>query len=95
MARQARHLGRVAGRDVEGLARIAAVKGLLYAGLSIPGDITLLARAQRMLETELARQIGDDGGHAERSPSRQLVLLRDLVDMRAALSGKQTPVSTE
>ncbi len=86
IARQARHLGRVAGREVDGLARIAAIKGLLYAGLCLPGETALLARARQLLDTELARQIGDDGCHAGRSPARQLTLLRDLVDMRAALA---------
>ena len=95
MARQARHLGRVAGREVDGLARIAAIKGVLYAGLCIPGENALLARALPLLECELARQIGGDGGHAQRSPARQLVLLRDLVDMRAVLSaGRQSALAT-
>ncbi len=86
MARQARHLGRTAAREVDGLARLAAIKGLLFAGLCIPGEMPLLARATRLLEAELPRQILPDGGHPERSPAVQLVLLRDLVDIRAALS---------
>jgi uncharacterized heparinase superfamily protein len=86
MARQTKHLGRVAGREVDGVARIAAIKGLLVAGLCIPGQNAALARAQQLLEGEVARQIHADGGHAERNPARQLALLRDLVDMRAALS---------
>ncbi len=86
MARQARHLGRVAGREVDGLARIAAIKGLLIAGLCIPGENALLARAQLLLDGELARQIGGDGGHAARGPACQLTLLCDLIDMRAALA---------
>ncbi len=86
MARQARHLGRIAGREVDGLARISAIKGLLFAGLCIPDETPLLARATKLLETELPRQITPDGCHLERSPAGQLTLLRDLVDMRAALS---------
>ncbi len=93
MARQARHLGRTAGGEVDGFARLAAIKGLLYAGLCIPGELPLLARANRLLEIELARQIAPDGGHGERSPAVQLRLVRDLVDMRAALSaGRQASV---
>ena len=89
-ARQARHLGRTAGREVDGMARLDAIKGLLYAGLCIPGELPLLARAIRLLGTELPRQIAADGGHLERSPAVQLRLLRDLVDMRAAMSaGRQ------
>ena len=93
MARQARHLGRTAGRETEGLARLSAIKGLLYAGLCIPGELPLLARATRLLEAELLRQIAADGGHAERSPAVQFQLVRDLVDMRAALSaGRQNEI---
>ena len=94
MARQARHLGRVAARETDGLRRLAAIKGLLYAGMCLPGEMPLFARAIRLLEDELARQINDDGSHIERSPAGQLVLLRDLVDMRAALSAaRQEPMA--
>ena len=94
MARQARHLNRTACGEADGLARIAAIKGLLYAGLCIPGELPFLPRAIRLLEIELTRQIAADGGHAERSPAVQLDLVRDLVDMRAALSaGKQEDLS--
>lgn len=93
MARQARHLGRTAGREVDGMARLEAIKGLMLAGICIPGELPLLARAIRLLEIELPRQIAADGGHAERSPEVQLHLVRSLVDMRAALSaGRQPPV---
>lgn len=93
MAQQARHLNRTAAGEVDGIARLTAIKGLLYAGLCIPGELPLLARATRLLEFELARQIAADGGHAERSPAVQLRLVRDLIDMRAALSaGRQTSV---
>lgn len=93
MARQARHLGRTAAGEVDGYARLVAIKGLLYAGLCIPGELPLLSRAIRLLETELPRQIAADGSHAERSPAVQLRLLQDLVDMRAALSaGRQANI---
>lgn len=92
MARQARHLGRTAGREVDGMARLAAIKGLLYSGLCIPGELPLLARATRLLEAELTRQIRPDGGHIERSPTVQLLLLRDLIDMRAALGAGRQPI---
>ena len=92
MARQARHLSRTAGGEVDGLARLAAIKGLLYAGLCIPGESPLLARATRLLDVELPRQIEDDGAHVERSPAVQLQLLRGLVDIRAALSAGQQSI---
>ncbi|MDA0661725.1 MAG: heparinase II/III family protein [Proteobacteria bacterium] len=94
MARQARHLGRVAARETSGMRRLAAIKGLLLAGMGLPGEMPLFVRAVRLLEDELALQIAADGSHVERSPSGQLVLLRDLVDMRAALStARQEPLA--
>lgn len=93
MARQARHLGRTAGREVDGLERIAAIKGLLYTGLCIPGELPLLVRAGRLLDSELPRQIAADGVHLARNPAAQLTLVQDLVDMRAALNaGRQNPL---
>jgi uncharacterized heparinase superfamily protein len=89
MTRQARHLNRVAARESDGLGRIAAIKGLLYAGLCLPGELPLLEKARRLLEGELAWQVAADGGHVERSPAAQLVLLRDLIDIRAALSASR------
>ena len=98
MARQARHLSRTAGGEMDGLARLEAIKGLLYAGLCIPGEQPLFTRATRLLESELLRQVTADGGHVERSPAVQMCLLRDLVDIRATLSASRLdslPVLTE
>ena len=90
MARQARHLSRIASGEGDGIARLTAIKGLLYAGLCIPGELPLFTRATRLLEVELPRQIETDGAHVERSPAIQLRLLRDLVDIRSALiAGRQ------
>lgn len=95
MTRQARHLSRIVVRGSDGLNRIAAIKGLLYAGLCLPGEMPLLAKARRLLDAELAWQVDTDGGHVERSPRAQLVLLRDLVDMRAALgAGRQEALAS-
>ena len=83
---------------MDGLARLEAIKGLLYAGLCIPGEQPLFARATRLLESELLRQVTADGGHVERSPAVQMCLLRDLVDIRATLSASRLdnlPVLTE
>jgi uncharacterized heparinase superfamily protein len=92
MARQARHLSRTAAREADGLARLAAIKGLLFAGLCIPGEMPLLVRAAQLLEIELPRQVLADGGHPERSPALQLSLVRDLVDMRAALGASHQKI---
>ncbi|WP_431857198.1 heparinase II/III family protein [Azospirillum sp.] len=85
LARQTRHLARVTPGALEGADLLAAVKGLAYGGLCLPGNEKLAGDALRLLERELPRQVLPDGGHVERSPSVQLRVLRDLIDLRAVL----------
>lgn len=92
-ARQARHLARVVLETPEGLARLQALKGLIYAhgtGLLPPAKLPALAVA---LAREAARDLLDDGFHAARGPSAQLRALACLVDSRAALeaAGARSP----
>lgn len=91
-ARQACHLARVLPAGLTGGALIVAIKGLIYAGLALPRGEAWLARGLVLLETELARQIGADGGHVERSPSAHLAVLRHLIDLRAALDTAGRPL---
>ncbi len=85
IAHQARHLSRVLPAGLAGADLIAAVKGLIYAGVCLPGGETWRARGLAILKREIPRQVLADGGHAERCPSRHLAVLRDLIDLRAAL----------
>ena len=90
---QARHLGRVVERvppDEDGLA---AVQGLLAAGLLLPGGETRVTRALAVLQTWVDRQVHADGGHAARAPDRQLAVLDGLVGVRALLmaEGREVP----
>jgi uncharacterized heparinase superfamily protein len=85
MARQAQHLHRVLPAGLAGADLIAAVKGLITAGVCLPGGETWRKHGLAILECELPRQMLADGGHAERSPARHLAVLRDLIDLRAAL----------
>ncbi len=82
---QLRHLARAERLEVDGAARIAALKALVYGGACFAERRDSLARVLRRLETELARQILPDGGHVERSPALQFRVLRDLVDIRTTL----------
>jgi uncharacterized heparinase superfamily protein len=92
--RQARHLARALPAGLVGQPLIAAIKGLIYAGISLTGAGDLLAVGLKQLSLALPRQLLADGGHAERSPAVQLAVLRDLVDIRAALhSGARQPPS--
>lgn len=97
-AAQATHLGRVVGRGPDlggrGRGRLLAVKGLIAAGLTLPGFEDAMERALRTLENEIAAQVLADGGHVSRSPSGQLAVLADLLEMRAALAGARWEVPT-
>ncbi|RDD63136.1 heparinase II/III family protein [Ferruginivarius sediminum] len=86
LARQARDLYRSLPAGLTGAELIAALKGLVYAGLCLPDGEGWLRRGLAMMEAELPRQILADGGHVERSPSMHLAVLRDLIDIRAALA---------
>ena len=91
IARQARHLARVATREIPGVRRLAALRGLVAALAALDGE-RRLERVLTRLEREIAAQILPDGGHVERSPAAQLAALRYLIDARAALRARQTEV---
>ncbi|MBP2311325.1 heparinase II/III family protein [Azospirillum soli] len=85
LARQLRHLTRVVPGALDGESLVTAAKGLVYGGYCLPESEKIGSDALRLLERELPRQILPDGGHVERSPSVQLRILRDLIDVRAVL----------
>lgn len=95
IALEARHLARVVPGALEGAALLSAAKGLALASLALAGFSRVFTRAMDLLGRELPRQILGDGGHIERCPSLQLHILRDLVDLRAALVAAQQPVPDE
>jgi len=95
IARETRHLARIVPGALEGAALLSAAKGLALASLALPGFSRLHARAMDLLSAEMPRQILADGGHVERCPSLQLSILRDLVDLRAALVSAQQPAPGE
>ena len=83
--RQARHLNRAAHDDPGDHRRFATVKGLIHAGINLTGQEAALKCGIILLNNECSRQILPDGGHAQRCPAIQLRVLRDLIDIRAAL----------
>ncbi len=91
--RQARHLSRILPAGLTGAPLLAAIKGLIYAGLGLTGGAKFLRAGLKQLSLALPRQLLADGGHVERSPEVQLSVLRDLVDIRAALhaAGHEPP----
>ncbi|HJO96468.1 MAG: heparinase II/III family protein [Rhodospirillales bacterium] len=84
-ARQARHLARTAASEAENWRTFRAVKGMVYAGVCLPGREHDLDLGLRLLERALARQILPDGGHVTRNPAVLLAVLRTLVALRATL----------
>ena len=93
LAEQARHLSRVAAGGPDGGPRIAAIKGLIFTALCLPGDDARLVQGLRLLDHELERQILADGGHAARSPAVQLEVFRDLVELHGLLAAARKPAS--
>ncbi len=92
IAAQVRHLARVAGSEPVGAARLRALKGLIGGSVALGGPEQRVMRALRGVERELATQILPDGGHLTRSPSVQLQVLRDLIDIRAVLRAAKLDV---
>ncbi|HYM02744.1 MAG TPA: heparinase II/III family protein [Stellaceae bacterium] len=91
MARQMRHLARVASREAPGLPRLAALRGLVVAAAAL-GDRRRLDDALTRLVRECEAQILPDGGHAARSPVTQLFAMRYLIDARAAVRAAEVEV---
>ncbi len=95
---QSRHLARIVGRGPDlggrGRGRFLAVKGLIAAGLALPGFEEAMARAFQALENEIVAQVLADGGHVSRSPAGQLAVLADLLEIRGALAGARWEVPT-
>jgi len=92
LVRQAKHLSRVLPRGAHGAGLILAAKGLIAAGLSLPGHTAWVTQGLRLLERACTQQILADGGHISRSPAVQTQVLRHLVDIRSALLAAQKEV---
>jgi len=85
LALQARHLSRIARTSDEGLERLYAYKGMLYAGLSLPDGEKRYLQAIKLLNSALTKQVLPDGGYYERSPSTHLTVMRQLIDIQKSL----------
>jgi len=86
IVRQTRHLSGVARRTEPGAKRVRVAKSLIYVGACLPSAQSQLDRGLAMLEDEVRRCIHPDGGAAERCPSLQHSILRDLIDVRSTLA---------
>ena len=92
LARQARHLRRLAVLLDSGVDRLILIKALIYACLCLPGEGQRLSRWTAALADEIAFQVAADGGHISRSPAVHFAVLRHFIDLRSALRGARTEV---
>jgi len=92
LERQARHLLRAVSLAPEGAGRIAALCGAMLADAALGGLGRRARGAVADLEAELREQILPDGCHITRNPSQQMLVLRDLVWLRAGLTAARAPV---
>ena len=85
LAIQARHLRRRLEHHLLGNHLFVNAKALVIAGTFFEGPEADAWRNEghRLLERELAEQLLADGGHFERSPMYQALLLEDLLDLLA------------
>jgi uncharacterized heparinase superfamily protein len=92
-ARQARHLAGVLPAGLTGADLVSAAKGLCLAGLCLPGGAAWLDRGLALFAAALEAQMLADGGQRERCPLLLLSVLRDCIDLRAALlsAGREVP----
>jgi hypothetical protein len=84
--RQLLHLERNVEDDVLGNHVIRNARALALGGTSF-SSARLAERAAAILARELPEQVLPDGGHYERSPVYHLVVLRDLLEVEAAVPG--------
>jgi uncharacterized heparinase superfamily protein len=85
LCRQSRHLARSWQTAPAGIARLRALRGLIYAHSCGVLPASGLGAAAAALGGECARQLYTDGFHVERGPGAQFAALSVLVDCRMAL----------
>jgi uncharacterized heparinase superfamily protein len=85
IACQTRHLALSLQAATTPLERLQGLKGLIYAAVTFPGESGRLITVLPDLDVELEAQILPDGGHCSRNPQTHLLVLRDLIDIRAML----------
>jgi hypothetical protein len=81
--RQLAYLERNIENDILGNHVIRNARALVLGGVAF-GAESLLGRGLRLLDRELREQVLPDGGHYERSPVYHALVLRDLLEVRAA-----------
>ncbi|MDP1907571.1 MAG: hypothetical protein Q8K85_04670, partial [Hyphomicrobium sp.] len=99
LARQRTHLKRALRTGLIGHDAVAALKALVFADLAFLRDGRSFEKSLEQTLTRLGkfvkRYVLHDGIVAERAPHLQLVVLRHLIDVRAALTSAERRPSAE
>ncbi|MEG3144547.1 heparinase II/III family protein [Sphingomonas sp. RT2P30] len=82
LARGARHIDRGADKMAPGVPRIAAICGVVAAGLLIPGGDARRGATEAALAKAVAASVFEDGGSVARSPVAQLDIIMLLTMLR-------------
>mgnify|MGYP005839212117 CR=1 FL=1 len=89
MARQARHLMRVARDPDPGVARVETAAGLVLAGLLLPHGDDWRKRGEALLERALEETVLADGGVISRLPADVMQIMMLLITLRTAYEVRQ------
>ena len=92
LTRQTRKLYRQTHMETNGLKRLQAAIGVVYAAVGLEGFEALRPKAFERLGQELEVQILGDGGHVSRNPQVLRDLLADLVPVRLGLEAARLEV---
>jgi uncharacterized heparinase superfamily protein len=87
-----RHLGLALPANVQGYAFVQAMKGLIFGSVCLPSLDSYFEKAVALFLGRLDSLLGQDGFCRERSPRIQLLMLRDLIDIRNLLSQSDVAV---
>lgn len=67
---------------IKGYSTFALFKGIMAVILCLPEQFNVLPKLTKYLKAELKSQFLKDGVHIERNPETQLMVLRDLVELK-------------
>ncbi|WP_404373616.1 heparinase II/III family protein [Sphingomonas sp. MMS24-J45] len=89
LARGARHIDRGADKAAPGAPRIAALCGVVAAGLLIPGGDARRGATEAALAKAIGVSIFEDGGNVARAPAAQVDLLMLLTQLREVYAARR------
>lgn len=92
LMRQGRHLYKTGAGSCIGVSAFSAYKGLLLAGLALPGCESWIEPALAKFKTEADRQILSDGGHITRSPEQLQKVMQTFLEVKSALCVARYPL---